>query len=341
MKRVTRLVCAAASCVVAAALIPNAFAADLKLPRNGWASWEVPAVEDAPAWCCWSWRGGNGADAKRQACRLDRARDGFSNRDDATTDSIRVYARFAEGKIERLRALSATCPVKADTEIQDLGAVPADDSARWLASVAKHVETDAVTRHQVGEDVIAALAIHHGDIARDTLAGIARNSARDKQREQAVFWLAQLRGRDGADIATSVMFNDPDADVRKHAAFAVSESKSPQAATDLIRLATTDRESDVRSQAWFWLAHSGAPAAEKAIGAALAKESDRDVREQAIFALSQLPEERATRALVAVAEDKSLSREERKRAVFWLSQSESSEAQSYLEKVLTPVASQR
>ncbi len=71
---------------------------------------------------------------ERQTCRLDRAREGFGNRNDATTDSIRVYARFAEGKIERLRALSATCPVKAETEIRDLGAVPADDSARWLAS---------------------------------------------------------------------------------------------------------------------------------------------------------------------------------------------------------------
>ena len=63
--------------------------------------------------------------------------------------------------------------------------------------------------------------------------------------------------------------------------------------------------------------------------------ADEHVREQAIFALSQLPDERATRALIAAAEDRSLSREQRKRAVFWLAQSESEAAQTYLEKVLT------
>jgi len=58
------------------------------------------------------------------------------------------------------------------------------------------------------------------------------------------------------------------------------------------------------------------------------------VREQAIFALSRLPGDRASRALITAAEDRALPREIRKRAVFWLSQSNSDAAQAYLEKVL-------
>ena len=85
------------------------------------------------------------------------------------------------------------------------------------------------------------------------------------------------------------------------------------------------------------LAQAGAAGAEEAIGAALRKDADDHVREQAIFALSQLPGERATLALIKVAEDRSLSREQRKRAVFWLSQSESSSAQAYLDKVLARI----
>jgi HEAT repeat protein len=130
------------------------------------------------------------------------------------------------------------------------------------------------------------------------------------------------------------MFNDKDAEVRKHAAFAMTQSKSARIAPDLIRLGNTDIVGDVRAQAWFWLAHTGASDAEAAIAAALRKDDDDHVREQAIFALSQLPEERATRALIAAAEDRSLSREQRKRAVFWLSQSQADSAQAYLEKVL-------
>jgi hypothetical protein len=50
--------------------------------------------------------------------------------------------------------------------------------------------------------------------------------------------------------------------------------------------------------------------------------------------LSRLPDERAPRALIATSEDQTLSAEQRRRAVFWLAQSESSSAQAYLEKVL-------
>ena len=266
----------------------------------------------------------NFRDAARASCRLDGQQHGYGNRDDATTDTVQVYARTAGGKIDRFRVLSATCPVETATPIRDLGKVTEDDSARWLMDLAKQ-----------SKDVLPALAINRGDRARDALTGIARTDTRGETRKQAIFWLAMLRGNEGADITASVMFNDKNADVREHAAFALAQSEAPRAAADLIRLGTTDSSTEVRGQAWFWLAHMGALDAEHAIFAALRKEADEDVRERAIFALSRLPDERATRALIAAAEDRSLSRELRKRAVFWLSQSESDAAQTYLEQVLT------
>jgi HEAT repeat protein len=302
------------------------------LPRDGWASWQVPAVDDAPNWCCFNqWDSGS---ATRKPCQLDHKDSNFGGRDGETTDSIRVYARVGGGKIDRLRALSTACPVQTDTAIQDLGEVSVEGSARWLAAI---VNGDS-NRHRITEDALAALAIHRGSIAHDALADIARRGARRDNREQAVFWLAHLRGREGARIATSIMFDDPDADIREHAAFAVSQSVSPHAARDLIRLATTDPAANVRSHAWFSLSQTESTETEGAIDAALRKEEDRGVREQAIFALSQLPGERGARALIKVAEDRSLAREDRKRAVFWLSQSESSAAQAYLQEVLARVA---
>ncbi|HEY5810458.1 MAG TPA: HEAT repeat domain-containing protein [Povalibacter sp.] len=318
-------------CFLSALALP-AVAGDLKLPRDGWAGWEVPAVDEAPAWCCQDW---HGSDATPRPCRLDSGHDGYGSRDGATTDSIRVYARFDGGKIQRVRALSATCPVQTRTDIQELGTVSADDSARWLAELARTKDVDASTQAAVSRDALAALAIHRGDVAQDALAGIASNDPRRKNRKEAVFWLAHLRGLPGAKVATAIMFGDEDADVREHAAFAVSQSKSPDAAGDLIRLANTDADTGVRARAWFWLAKTESPATEGAIGSALRKESSDEVRQQAIFALSQLPEERATRALIAVAEDRSRPSEDRKQAVFWLAQSQANGAQAYLEKVLT------
>jgi hypothetical protein len=283
----------------------------------------VSAVDGAPDWCCWG-DSGNLRDAPRTSCRLDVDNDSYGSRDHATTDAVRIYARTVGGTIDRFRVLSATCPVETATPVRDLGRVAEDDSARWLVELAKQ-----------RNDVLPALAINRGDLARDALAATARTDAREETRKQAVFWLALVRGREGADITSSVMFNDKDADVREHAAFALGQSKAPRAAADLIRLGNTDKNGEVRAQAWFWLAHMEAPEAENSIFAALKRETNDDVLERAILALSRLPDERATRALIAAAEDRSLSRELRKRALFWLAQAESDAAQAYLEQVLT------
>jgi HEAT repeat protein len=292
MKSAYRWISTGALCLASLALEPKVFAAELTLPRDGWVSWQVAAVDGAPDWCCWS-NSNNFRNAPRTACKLDGKQDSWGNRDDETTDQVRIYARTAGGKLDRLRVLSVTCPAEAATPIRDLGTVAENDSARWLVGLAK----------QKNEDVLTALAINRGDVARDALSDIARNDTRGETRQKAVFWLAQVRGQEGADIASSVMFNDKDPEVREHAAFALSQSETPRAEADLTRLLNTDK--------------------------------DDEVREGAVFALSQLPDERATRALIATAENRSLARELRKKAVFWLSQSESDAAQKYLERVLT------
>jgi hypothetical protein len=311
------------------ALSSPTLAVELTPPPEGWASWQVPAVEDARDMCCWN--GMKPGTASRSACNLDDQRGNMGNRDDTKTDALRVYARMAGGKVERLRVLSATCPVDSATPIRDLGNVEADDSARWLIALSRRADT---MKEDSRENVIAALAMHRGAVAYDELASIARSGDRVKFRMNAIFWLAMSRGIAGADLVTGLMFRDQDPEVRRHAAFAITESLSPRIAQDLIRLGETDKDGKVRDQAWFWLAHTGAAESEKAIGAALRKDVDAHVREQAIFALSQLPGERATRALISVAEDQSLTHEQRKRAVFWLAESESAGAQAYLDKIL-------
>jgi len=265
--------------IVAPALALLAFsrptpAAELKLPRDGWASWQVPAVDGAPAWCCYSsWRNGKGTP---MSCKLDGGTDSYGISDhDAKTDVVNVYARFAAGKVDSLQVFAASCPVESRTPIQDLGSVATEDSVRWLVALARQDGSDAVARRPIGEGALTALAMHRGDVARDALVEFTHDP-RAETRKWSVFWLAMIRGND--------------------------------------------------------------PESEKAIGVVVHNDANDDVREHAVFALSRLPDERATRALITVAEDRSLAREQRRRAVFWLSQSESASAQAYLEKVLTRAA---
>jgi HEAT repeat protein len=320
-----------AAALLFAAMLQPAQSAELKLPRDGWVSWQVATIDDAPAWCCWnSWEKQG---ATRAACELDGRSSGYGTRDHETTDSMTVYARLNAGRVERLQSLATACAVETKTPIQPLGNVTPDDSARWLISQAKQDGADDRGHRSLQENALAALVVHRGDLALQALSGFARDG-RAEVRKRSVFWLALLRGAEGADLTSSVMFNDAESEVRKHATFALSRSSQPRVVPDLIRLGNTDKVGHVRAQAWFWLAQKGPPEAEAAIGQALRQDADDHVREQAVFALSQLPDERATKALIATAQDRTLTREQRKRAVFWLSQSESPAAQAYLEKVL-------
>ncbi|HUQ10965.1 MAG TPA: HEAT repeat domain-containing protein [Steroidobacteraceae bacterium] len=325
-----------AAMALACAVAQQARSADLKLPADGWASWEVAAPEGTPFWCCWSsW---DDSAASRQPCKLDERPNGFgTRRDQQTTDAVRVYARTTAGKLDRLQVLAAACQVQTKTPLTDIAGIAPDDSARWLVTQAKRDTVDQSTREPVVEQALAGLAMHRGDFAGKALADFAHNDARAEARKWAVFWLAMMRGEEGAEVTSSVMFTDKEPEVRKHAAFAMTQSKSPRVAPELIKLGNTDKDGDVRAQAWFWLAQSGSAGAETAILAAARKDAEDHVREQAVFALSQLPDERSTKALIAAAEDQSLPREQRKRAVFWLSQSEADEAQKYLETVLARV----
>ena len=110
MKSMTLLV---AMALVSPALVSHASGADLKPPRDGWASWEVPAVEGAPFNCCWN----NWDDRKdaRKPCKLDAHQSYGTRDDDGTTDAVTVYARLKDGKVEKLKAVASSCPVEAST----------------------------------------------------------------------------------------------------------------------------------------------------------------------------------------------------------------------------------
>ena len=100
-----------------------------------------------------------------------------------------------------------------------------DDSARWLIALSRR-SGDAAKRDELGENVLAALVMHRGDVAHNALVAMAREEGGAETRKKAVFWLAMMRGAAGAEVATSVMFDDKEADVRKHGAFAITQSKS-------------------------------------------------------------------------------------------------------------------
>jgi len=297
------------------------------LGENGWHTWQVKAVESAPEMCCYTWKKGA---ASRRQCDLDQRSGGFSSTDDESLagDDVQIYAQLTSGHVTRIRVLSAHCPVTADTEIKDVGIVNTNESVAWLQPL-------VADGGKLSSDAIAAVAVHDGTHARDVLIETAKSGRRRDDREEAIFWMAQVRVAETATVIKEFIFDDDSADIREHAAFSYSQSKASDITEVLVRQGRNDDDPEVRSQAWFWLAQTEAEEIEVEIRYALLNDKDDDVREEAVFALSQLPEQRAVKALAAILEDHQLDREIREQALFWLTQTDSDEAFEYIDRLLS------
>jgi len=303
----------------------GATASDLVLPKDGWVSWRVDAVDGAKDWCCF---GGDQPGARAPVCDLDSQSSNFGTRDSSPpVTHVQLYVRMKDGEVERVRAYGPNCPVKARGTITDLGSVDTNASARWLTA-----QLASTKAHST--DALAALALHAGATAEDELARMASTAGESERRKDALFWLGHARGEAGVRRIEPLLLSDPDPEIREQAAFAISQSSSTRRGDLVLRQAKTDSDDEVRSQAWFWLAQSGDARVEREVGAALRAEKSQEVRHQAIFALSQLPDGRGVAALIGVIEDRALAIDDRKQALFWLGHSENDEAIAYLDRVL-------
>jgi len=297
------------------------------LTDDGWHTWRVPAVESAPEMCCFVWNRGT---AKQQGCDLDGNRGGFSTSSSSinVSNEMQIFARFADGEVAEIRALSASCPVRTNDPIVDLGSVDPATSLDWL-------EQHITKNNDLASEAIIAVSVHAGQDAGRLLVRTAEAANDEDNREDAIFWMAQVRVDETSADLKRFIFDDKDPDIRQHAAFAYSQSEADDVADVLIRQGRDDDDPDVRSQAWFWLAQSEAEESETVIMKAMREDDDDDVREEAVFALSQLPEDRAVKALAKILEDSSLDMDVREQALFWLAQTDSDEAFEYLDKILT------
>lgn len=302
--------------------------ADLtRMTSDGWYSWRVEAVADAPDWCCYSWNSGK---PYRAGCDLDSRPTGYGPSDDSrfSTGQMQVYARLEDGAVRRVQALSSRCPVTSRTAPVDLGIIPNADSVQRL-------RREAAEHTRVSSHALAAIAVHAGPEALRTLLDIAKDNQDLENRKDAVFWLGQVRASDAEAEIEQLMFADPEAAFREHAAFSLSQSDAPGRADALARLGRVDPDDEVRAQAWFWLAQTDSAGAAGGILNALGSEQSEHVRHQAIFALSQLEEDGAIKALVSVIENRRLDEDDRKQALFWLAQIDSDPALNYIDQLLS------
>jgi len=147
--------------------------------------------------------------------------------------------------------------------------------------------------------------------------------------------LGMVGTRDAATYLLSLARSD-NTPVAKKAIFPAVLADSVTLWPDLLKIAKDANISrKVRSGAVFWLGQAAGEAATKGLtdlvddGAA-----DRDVRETAVFALSQRPKDEGVPALIRIAKQNP-DPELRRKAIFWLGQSDDPRALTLFEELLT------
>jgi HEAT repeat protein len=147
--------------------------------------------------------------------------------------------------------------------------------------------------------------------------------------------LGMVPAREAADYLVSVARSERGS-MGERAILPATIADSAEIWPELIKIA---RNSDIprgtRTQSVFWLGQAAGDAATKGLNDIVVDNGvDREVREQAVFALSQRPRDQGVPALIAVARTNK-DPEIRKKALFWLGQSNDPRALDLFEELLT------
>lgn len=179
---------------------------------------------------------------------------------------------------------------------------------------------------KVSERATMALALHDDGRVSGLLKNFVQQSAVEKVRTNAVFWLGQIGG-ETAFLADLVRNESENREVRKQGAFAIGISKDSAALSTLQSLFPTVTHRDVKNQIIFAASINGnKDAAINFLINVAGNDSDREARKQAIFWLGQKAGERSLGALKDAVDNKDADTEIQKQAVFAISQRSKDEA---------------
>jgi len=125
-------------------------------------------------------------------------------------------------------------------------------------------------------------------------------------------------------------------DIGHDAIFPATLADSVVVWPELLKIARDESVArDTRQSAVFWVSQAAGDAATRGLDSLVSDEKgDRDIREHAVFALSQRPKEEGVPILIRIAKTNK-DPEIRRRALFWLGQSDDPRALALFEEILT------
>jgi HEAT repeat protein len=252
---------------------------------------------------------------------------------DATALATRVCAALVhkgDGSCKQQLTADANPPQDADAPAQP-GQCPTEDNDMRADALDALLQVDADRAMPILKQVLAKRDPCSTELRRkalflvsqkagsessaDILLATARTDPDEDIREQAVFWLSQVRDPRVNGMLDSILVNSNDEGLREKAIFALSQ----QHGTDMLRdfAQRPSEPADLKEKALFWIGQSHDPADRDWLRAEFGREKDEDIKEKILFDVSQHHDADVGTWLLGVATDSSQSDEVRKKALFW------------------------
>lgn len=162
-----------------------------------------------------------------------------------------------------------------------------------------------------------------GKESEQILLDAARSDPDPEVREQAVFWLSQVDSPTAVIALDSILRTASDPVLQDKAIFALSQQDAPKARQALRDFALRSGVSDeLREKAIFWIGQSDDPDRLSFLKTLYAQLKSAALRDKILFSISQIDGRESSQWLLQVAGDVNEDIELRKKALFWVGQSD-------------------
>ena len=211
----------------------------------------------------------------------------------------------------------------------------------WLSEVDDPRAVEALERfladsedEEIRERAVFALSQHDSPRAREILRGVARDESTSTElRSKAIFWLGSQGSPEDVEFLKQMFGRTGDASVNERILFAVGQDERPDNVQWLLSVAGNGNVPlELRRKAVFWAAEAGASAS--ALGGLYDRLEDRVLKERILIGLSQSSQPEAIVKLIDIARTEQ-DTELRKRAIFWLGNSNDPRAADVLMDLLS------
>jgi HEAT repeat protein len=210
----------------------------------------------------------------------------------------------------------------------------------WLSQVGTDravTALDSILRFskdtEIQDRAVFALSQHNSPRAQQALRTYAeRGEIPESVREKAIFWIGQQQTPENAAFLRSLYSRLPNLELKKKVLFSLSQMGGEENGRWLLKVAGDRSEGvEMRKKALFWAGQAGVSIAE--LTRLYNSVSDREMREQLVFVYSQREEPAALDKLIEIAK-KDPNPELRKRALFWIGQSDDARAVQAIQDII-------